>query len=367
MAYQRSKLSKINVNGNIFGCSGDKLLEKQIEYVKELTLAKVDTSEITKNIEMFDMEIKKIIEKRKTELQQTNRTNWNKAGWFSNVQTKGIQTIYKDGSQGMCYNCGNSYNTPEEALNCNWVYILPHKNIPSFMSKTFIRLYLICSKCEKNAKVISPPKTWQEAIITSVYNEANSKMITITNQIIKEQLIATMIQTSEKLHIREMELEKQVAEREAKVITLDATLKKYDKMVTVKSTLLSDMIQSRSDQFKLLQKEEDELRQQIDVIEQRLIAYRKQLASQMEAIKTDVSSEINTMSSNLANSTIGKLNSSLKSMDDNMCQVCYDNKINIVLEPCGHLFICDECYSAIPNSCPYCRAPVNKTIKVYKP
>jgi hypothetical protein len=46
------------------------------------------------------------------------------------------------------------------------------------------------------------------------------------------------------------------------------------------------------------------------------------------------------------------------------CQICYDNRLNIVLNPCGHMF-CNNCFSSDKNTCFNCRVPVISVINVY--
>ena len=50
------------------------------------------------------------------------------------------------------------------------------------------------------------------------------------------------------------------------------------------------------------------------------------------------------------------------------CSICYKNSINILLEPCNHVCICDKCLSELSNyglSCPICRQTFTSTKKVF--
>lgn len=347
--------------------SSSNLLEKQSEYVNELTLAEIDMTEICDNISVLQTEVDKILEKRKTEIKKPSKKSWNKIGWYPNIQTNGIKNYYKKGLKGMCYNCCDMFNTAEEAMTCQWTFILSDDKVPSFMSKNFTRLYLICSKCETNGNYISPPKTWQEALISSTYNKVNNKIMTITQQIMHDTVISQLSEKSQQLLTEEQLLNQKVEERKTSIKNIKTILQKHDEMYELKSNKLADVISDKSKRLAILQKDEDELRQQIDGIEQRLINYRKQLAKQMSSIRTDINTEFDTLDKSLSSSYIGKLSEVLKSTDDSMCQVCYSEPINIVLDPCGHLFICETCYHALPNTCPICRAHVTKAIKTYKP
>jgi len=50
------------------------------------------------------------------------------------------------------------------------------------------------------------------------------------------------------------------------------------------------------------------------------------------------------------------------------CSICYKNKINILLEPCGHICLCEQCLSELGNYskyCPICRQAINNSKKIY--
>lgn len=54
----------------------------------------------------------------------------------------------------------------------------------------------------------------------------------------------------------------------------------------------------------------------------------------------------------------------------NECVLCNDARINCVLDPCGHMWLCCQCALTVQkakNECPACRKPINKIIKVYLP
>lgn len=48
------------------------------------------------------------------------------------------------------------------------------------------------------------------------------------------------------------------------------------------------------------------------------------------------------------------------------CSICYDASINLLLEPCNHICMCDVCYgSLLKKECPICKTQVSSTKKVY--
>ena len=57
-------------------------------------------------------------------------------------------------------------------------------------------------------------------------------------------------------------------------------------------------------------------------------------------------------------STQKKINSS-----EIECKICYENKINLVIVPCGHVF-CGKCLQN-QNTCPYCRTKISNVQQLY--
>ena len=54
-------------------------------------------------------------------------------------------------------------------------------------------------------------------------------------------------------------------------------------------------------------------------------------------------------------------------VDARLCKVCVTNEINIVLLPCNHACICQQCYDRLsaPRKCPLCRKPVAQTNPIH--
>lgn len=52
---------------------------------------------------------------------------------------------------------------------------------------------------------------------------------------------------------------------------------------------------------------------------------------------------------------------------DKTCLVCMEVPPNTVLLECGHLVLCDKCAPKVveKNSCPLCRAPIARSLRVY--
>ncbi|XP_046395416.1 mitochondrial E3 ubiquitin protein ligase 1-like isoform X2 [Ischnura elegans] len=48
-----------------------------------------------------------------------------------------------------------------------------------------------------------------------------------------------------------------------------------------------------------------------------------------------------------------------------LCVVCRENPKELILMPCGHVCLCEDCYESISNKCPVCRAEVEKVSAAY--
>jgi hypothetical protein len=52
--------------------------------------------------------------------------------------------------------------------------------------------------------------------------------------------------------------------------------------------------------------------------------------------------------------------------DTTLCIICATNPINVLLIPCGHAELCNQCSSRLNNCCT-CRKQIEKKIKLYAP
>lgn len=48
-----------------------------------------------------------------------------------------------------------------------------------------------------------------------------------------------------------------------------------------------------------------------------------------------------------------------------LCSVCMDRPCNVLLEPCNHLCVCDQCSNMIDNVCPICRSKVTSKRSIF--
>jgi hypothetical protein len=57
---------------------------------------------------------------------------------------------------------------------------------------------------------------------------------------------------------------------------------------------------------------------------------------------------------------------SLKEDNKILCSICYDATINLLLEPCNHICICELCYNSLfTKECPICKMNISATKKIF--
>ena len=54
--------------------------------------------------------------------------------------------------------------------------------------------------------------------------------------------------------------------------------------------------------------------------------------------------------------------------DEHNCCVCFDVKRSVLIQPCGHLCLCQDCSHTVTvtNECPLCRGPIASLVTVYQ-
>ena len=51
--------------------------------------------------------------------------------------------------------------------------------------------------------------------------------------------------------------------------------------------------------------------------------------------------------------------------DEETCRICFDQRIDAVILPCGHFAICSHCGSGLAV-CPICRVAISKVQLIYR-
>lgn len=317
--------------------------------------------QIIKDIETY---IDNLVKKKKLE-EEISYYDWTHSGWFK-IQRGALQKIFKSGGIGICYCCSKKFNDMKSVSSCKYNYIISDKLIPKMIVSNFTRLFLICEDCEKKVKPMPPPKAWQESIIMSILNESNHQIKTILDLTMKDNIIDKLNLKFEELCVKEKEVSDKIFEKESNLNRLDKIIMNFESSKKQKADMLHQMIKNNGEKVKLLEEEEEKLREQIYEIESRIIKQRSRMKDELENLRNTINDEFKVIERDYSNSGIAKLNAALKSVDDDMCQICCDNQINMVLQPCNHMIICDECSNSLDNTCPLCRTVVTNRLKIFR-
>jgi len=52
-------------------------------------------------------------------------------------------------------------------------------------------------------------------------------------------------------------------------------------------------------------------------------------------------------------------------VEEKECKICMDAEINVVLVPCGHLCVCQNCSKVLNGRCPICKTAIQKVVKTF--
>jgi hypothetical protein len=315
-------------------------------------------------LENLDDEVSRIYKKRLDDLEK-NYYNWTMAGWYR-LQEGSVKNIYSLNGKAMCYNCCIKFNKKEDVLKMNFGYIMSNKFVPTFLSRNFTRLFVICNKCENTIKPFPPPKTWQESIISCIYNEYESKTIALMELAVKNKTKKHLVLMQEKLDDELAEINKKNSELEQNITKVNKSIETNNTIMSVRKELLHNIISKEDKQLKILEDEEQKIRNHINELETNIIEQRQKLEKTLKDMSKMVTDNVFQISSIYNSSDISKVSLSLRSIDDTMCKACYDNEANIVLNPCGHVVLCKDCFALNGNTCPLCRENVIGTTQMFR-
>jgi hypothetical protein len=344
-------------------------LDKQLNDILSMDKITIEIPVIKNNPEIrllqnIDEEISKIYKKKIDDLEKIYY-NWTMAGWYR-LQEGSIRNIYSLNGKAMCYNCCTKFDNKEDVFKINFGYILSNKIIPTFLSKHLTRLFVICNKCENTVAPFPPPKTWQESIILTIYNEYNSKTSILMDTVAKNKTKKYLALTNKKM---EEELELMLAENEKleqNIEKINKSISINDSIMGVRKELLHSIINKEAKELKILENEEEMIRNYINKLESNIIEQKKKLETTLKEMNNMVAENVSKICSIYNGSDISKLSLSLKTVTDTMCKACYSNEADIVLNPCGHVVLCKECYDINGSLCPICRKTVASTTQMFR-
>jgi hypothetical protein len=353
------------LKGNIFGHNKDNIFQKQTDFIKEMTLLTISSENIKEHVEQLQNNVKCYLES--AQLNTNNYSSWTRAGWYI-AQKGSLHNILQKQEKIMCFNCQTIIDNADSINNnkIKYCYILSEKGIPSFMLRKFIRAYVICTDCVSSA-IFPPPKTWSDALVSSIYHNETIKIDKLTHQFSISATVKTLNDTSTALLNQKAELETIVTETGNQIKYLDTKIAKHNDIIEQRNNLMGNMIKERMKIHDAFKNEEDIIKNKFDVIELNILSTQTNITDKLTEMRNTITDEINNISCT-SHKSIDQLKAQadIKTFNADICQVCYDSPIDIVLDPCGHLVICSGCKSYISGSCPLCRKRITKTFKIYK-
>ena len=88
----------------------------------------------------------------------------------------------------------------------------------------------------------------------------------------------------------------------------------------------------------------------------------EQYREDAERKRKELEKQLNTLEKDLT-----KLKETKENIKQLQCCICHDKQPNILLQPCNHLSLCEDCKTKMKKNscCPLCRRKVKETIKVF--
>eukprot|EP01083_Nonionella_stella_P253004 871060_1 len=104
------------------------------------------------------------------------------------------------------------------------------------------------------------------------------------------------------------------------------------------------------------------LKQQNEEMNKKLSLYQ----SKSDEIHTLNLEELNVLESELQSAINGIKDAKERLLENRLlCVVCLTNSKNMVLQPCGHLDVCNQCEAKLPSKiCPRCQQPFTNVIAI---
>ena len=144
------------------------------------------------------------------------------------------------------------------------------------------------------------------------------------------------------------ELEKTFLKRRDEALADDDSNMYYDDNMDITALYIRN-----KQQLQQCKADHEKLEKQFDQYRQNAENRSKELQKQLNKHETELS----------------KLKETNEDIKELRCCICHDNQSNILLRPCNHLSVCEECLKRIrsdrKNVCPICRKKIKETIKVF--
>lgn len=95
----------------------------------------------------------------------------------------------------------------------------------------------------------------------------------------------------------------------------------------------------------------------------------RQLRGEKQALQALTPAELTALAETLTESLLRVQRESQRKFeqrnDEQLCVACLSERKNVVLQPCNHLTMCENCFQQCSSVCPQCRTPVRSHLVVY--
>lgn len=356
---------------NIFDDNNDLLIFKQMYNIDPLKIDFFENPDdnINNNGEIkiyntlynykedINKQIKKqiyFLAKKETVKLESYKQNFILNGWFL-LDYYSKKLIHDRGNLVPCYICMNCVNQ-DHIMFCRVI----NKDIIKPYSEKMDNLFVICNSCFISNTCVKAPKNFGDiqnhlTRLSSRYYDMKTKIFFINKNINKQDIV----------------------------------IEYYKSVINSNKLILNTLTEENNDILNNIQIENNKHTELKQIKKDNELAFKK-IRQQYQNITKD----INKMVSNTTNSFINmnsvvlnsrtmiqnKLNNNLNTIEslaetnqntNYNCKICYNNKINYALHPCGHT-LCLNCSETIKktypngiNSCPFCKQSIISYNKIF--
>jgi len=159
-------------------------------------------------------------------------------------------------------------------------------------------------------------------------------------------------------------LDKAFLKLRSKVLKGDDCTSYYDKLTEIIAMFVTvkRYLYRRNAEFKKMQAEYEETLRKFDCIKK---SYRE-----IKKERYELKKQLNdVLSKDLDNSNKMVANQLTKLRENVNCCICHDRVKNILLQPCNHLSVCEQCLEEVllhdEKVCPLCREKIEEHVKVF--
>jgi len=166
------------------------------------------------------------------------------------------------------------------------------------------------------------------------------------------------VERQRQVQLEEVEiLKKELERKEEQKHRSERKLEEYQQILeqySEKEQQLNTKLQSESETRLKKEEEAERLRKERELLELQ---------------KKESEEKVNVLTGGLGWEVFKKVNLQKQmendSEDEQECVICMDNKVECIIEPCGHKVLCNECYGTLKKStCPVCNSPITGSTKL---